>query len=236
MTVFRILTYHRIGLPRGGRRERLTVPPARFKRQLRLVPALRLDFTNLEAVHACLRGGAAAGRGAVALTFDDGYRDLCEHALPELVERAIPALVFLVARRDHDSWTSWGSRTNLPLMDWSQVREFAEAGISFGSHTLTHPDLTRLDDVELRTELADSKKTIEDRIGQPVRHFCYPYGSHDDRVVEAVRAAGYRTACTTRRGAVRPGADGLRLPRLSIGSRMWAHRFALRLLWRHERR
>ena len=76
-------------------------------------------------------------------------------------------------------------------------------------------------------------KRIEDELGRPVRHFAYPYGKHDQRVVDAVREAGYVTACTTVRGAVREGADPFLLPRLTIGKRMGMARFLLRLTIRH---
>ena len=70
---------------------------------------------------------------------------------------------------------------------------------------------------------------IEDELGTEVRHFCYPYGDFDDRVVAAVGEAGYTTAVTTRRGAVRSGADPLRLPRLTVGKRMGIVRFLVRV-------
>lgn len=226
----RILTYHRVGSPREGRTERLTVPPRRFARQLRLLSLLRTRFARLDEVASWLAGSPPQIGQTLALTFDDGYRDLCEHALPRLVARKTPALVFLVAGRQEDSWMDWGARGPLPLMDWPAIREFAEHGIEFGSHSISHPDLTRLSDRELRTEVADSKQIIQDQLGAEIHHFCYPYGAFDERVTAAVQEAGYATACTTRRGAVRAGADPFRLPRLSVGKTMGLRRFLVRSL------
>ena len=231
MQKVRILTYHRVGIPREGRSERLTVTPARFRRQLTALRALRFEVGDLDRTRAWLDGGGGPGR-CVVLSFDDGYADLCSHALPRLAERRLPAIVYLVAERNVDDWQSWGERGPLQLMDWSQIRNWQERGVSFGSHTLTHPWLTRLDDASLRAEVADSKKLIEDRLGGPVHHFCYPYGDHDERVVAAVREAGYRTACTTQRGTVRAGADPLRLARISVGKDHGMRSFVTRLLFR----
>ncbi|MFQ5515020.1 MAG: polysaccharide deacetylase family protein [Myxococcota bacterium] len=233
MQKVRILTYHRIGIPRGGRSERLTVPPMRFRRQLDLLRALRMRFIDLDTTAKWLEGGDDSPGRALVLSFDDGYAELCEHALPLLLRRGIPAIVFLVAERRRDEWMDWGERGAFPLMDWPRIREFSQAGIEFGSHTLSHADLTRLEPSRLLTEVADSRRRIEDQLGRVVRHFCYPYGRHDERVVEAVREAGYRTACTTVRGAVRPDADPLRLPRLTVGKRMGLGRFWLRVGLRH---
>jgi len=228
----RILTYHRIGISRTGRTERLTVPPGRFARQIGLLRGLRTQFADLDQCGEWLAGRKSVGKPLV-LSFDDGYADICQYALPLLVEHGISAIVYLVADRRQDNWMNLGGGAALPLMDWSQVRDLARNGIMFGSHTQTHPDLTQLSDEQLHSELVDSKKEIEDQLGQPVNHFCYPFGAHDDRVVDAVGEAGYTTATTTRRGAVVPGCDPLRLPRLSVGKNMRLPRFLSRITWRH---
>ncbi len=229
----RILTYHRIGVPRSGRYERLTVSPGRFRAQLELMRWTGVRFADLDETAAWLGGGTGRIGRPVVLSFDDGYADLYEHALPRLLERGLPAIVFLVAERNVDAWMDWGERGSLELLSWTQIRELSDAGIQFGSHSLTHPDLTGLEPGALTAEVRDSKKRIEDRIGCEVRHFCYPFGAQSPTVVDAVREAGYTSACTTRRAAVREGEDAFLLPRLSVGKRMGLGRFTLRLSFRH---
>jgi peptidoglycan/xylan/chitin deacetylase (PgdA/CDA1 family) len=233
MAKIRILTYHRVATSRTGGTERLTVPPHRFAQQIRLLRLMRTVFCDLDTCAAWLRGDTEDIGRPVVLSFDDGYAELCEHAMPLLVAHAIPAAVYLVADRQHDTWMDWGEQGSLPLMDWARIRELAAAGIIFGSHSLTHPDLTQLGAEKLAAEVGDSKKLIEDRIGLEVRHFCYPYGAHNPRVVDAVENAGYATACVTRRGAVSRDSDPFRLPRLTVGKRMGLLRFGLRLTVRH---
>jgi peptidoglycan/xylan/chitin deacetylase (PgdA/CDA1 family) len=233
MAKVRILTYHRIGEPRSGSWEHSTVPPERFRRQLGALRVLGSDFWGMDRVADWLAGGSAPTGRPIALTFDDGYADLPDHALPLLAERGIPATVFLVPGRERNDWSQRSSGGLRSLLSWDQAREMADAGIEFGSHGLTHARLPACDAGRLRAEVADSRKQIEDALGRPVRHFAYPYGHHDDRVVDAVREAGYATACTTLKGAVREGADRFRLPRLTIGKRMGMTRFLLRLTIRH---
>lgn len=229
----RLLTYHRVGVPREGRHERLTVPPARFARQLALMKLLGYRPSGLDAVSRWLREDEPPRGRPVVLTFDDGYADLYEHAFPRLAEERLPAVVYLVAERQTDSWQDWGHKGPLSLLSWKQIRRMAEVGITFGSHTLTHAHLTRCPRRRARAEIVDSKKVLEDALGREVRHFCYPYGEYDRAVVEMVAGAGYTTACTTRRGAVTASADPLRLPRLTVGKRMGMRRFLLRLTVRH---
>jgi len=103
---------------------------------------------------------------------------------------------------------------------WDEVREMAAAGIEFGAHTRTHPILSKLaGDQELAMEIAGSKHRIEQQIGRAVWHFCYPSGAREDvgpEAVEAVRAAGFRTAVTAEPGLNHVAGDPLQLRRIGI--------------------
>jgi len=218
----RILTYHRIGPPRQGEFEKLTVPPARFARQVGLLDRLGYGFCGLDMdmVPAFVAGQSVSSHRPVIVTFDDGFAELYDHALPVIAERGIPAVVYAASDRRTADWVDWDGQTAPPLLAGSQLNEMAASGITIGSHTRTHRRLTQCSPAELRDEVEGSKKSLEDLLGREVRHFCYPFGAHNDTVVEAVRSAGYVTACTTKKGAVAVGADALRLPRLTVGKRM----------------
>lgn len=226
----RILTYHRVGRPRRGRYEKLTVPPERFVRQMKLLRMLGCGLCDLDVVPPFVAEGRCGVRRPVALTFDDGFGELCEHLLPVVAEKRIPAVVFVVTDRERADWTDWDGLPPPELLRRSQWRELAAAGLSIGSHTRTHAKLTKCSPQQLLEEVQGSKKVLEDALGRAVRHFCYPYGSHNERVVDAVREAGYETACTTERGVVRPGSDPVLLPRLVVGKRMGSVRFLRRIL------
>lgn len=229
----RILTYHRIGIPRGPRKyEPLTVPPRRFTAQLRLLRRLGFNLTGLDTVAAWLRDATPPPPRSAVLTFDDGFGDLYEHAFPTLAESRTPAIIYIITDRRDDAWRSTRPHGPLHLLDWPRIREIADHDITIGSHTRTHPRLTQCSTAQLRSEIADSKKIIEDKLGREIRHFCYPFGDYDPRAIDAVSRAGYATACTTQKGSVRPGIDPLRLPRLNVGKRMWLGRFLLRMTLR----
>jgi len=152
----------------------------------------------------------------VAITFDDGLRSVHAEALPLLSARRIPATVFVVSRwvgRDNAWPTQVAGTPPLPLMGWSELEELRSEGVEIGSHGTDHRPLPGLTDAELREELQDSHRELEDRLGTRVEHFAYPYGAHDDDCVEAARTA-YRSAVTTRMAYASPEADPLRLPRL----------------------
>lgn len=194
-----ILTWHHVGRrPRGARLKGLYVSPGLFARQL---AELKRAGFHTPAFARAAAGGANPERN-VFLTFDDGFRDVFEHALPILREHGFRAMLFLVADLigKTNEWQQRAGDVVEPLMDEGQIREWLAAGHEIGSHTRTHPHLTRLPPEEAREEIVASKKKLEDRFGVAVEHFCYPYGDWNPAVRDLVAAAGYRSACTTEAG------------------------------------
>jgi peptidoglycan/xylan/chitin deacetylase (PgdA/CDA1 family) len=206
-----VLMYHSIspsGLPDP---HALRVHPARLDRHLRLLARMRLRGVSLsELVRAQERGES---RGLVGLTFDDGYTDFLEHAVPVLERHGMTGTVYVVAGRlagDND----WDDGPRLDLMDADQVRAVAAAGHEVGSHTLTHTRLAGADATTLGAEVGRSRQVLQEVLQAEVTGFCYPYGSYDDAAAQAVRVAGYDHACVT--GDYDPG-DRFTLPRCYVG-------------------
>jgi peptidoglycan/xylan/chitin deacetylase (PgdA/CDA1 family) len=102
-----------------------------------------------------------------------------------------------------------------PLLSWTQIKEMNQAGITFGSHTRTHPNLTEVSAHATEDELVGSKQAIEDALGAPVDTFAYPYGAYHDRVKELTRTH-FALACATTLGFVHPGSDSFALERLDM--------------------
>jgi peptidoglycan/xylan/chitin deacetylase (PgdA/CDA1 family) len=162
-------------------------------------------------------------------------RELARAAVTRAKTLPEPARAELVARaaRAAGDWRPpWDGS-----MRWAQLRELAAAGHEIGSHTLSHPLLTRVGGEQLEREVAGSKAILERELGVACEAFCYPNGDCDDRVVEAVRRAGYRVAVVTAWGPNGPGADPLRLTRCDLqgetsrdaAGRLSAARLALRV-------
>ena len=205
-----VLMYHSVspsGLPDP---HRVRVHPDRLDAHLRLLRRLGLRGVPLvEVVRAHERGTAA---GLVGLTFDDGYTDFLEHAMPVLARHGMTATLYVVAGRLGGE-NAWDSGPRLGLVDADQVRAVADAGHEVGSHTLTHARLAGADPAVLAEEVAGSRRVLEDVLQAEVAGFCYPWGSFDGAATAAVRKAGYDHACVT--GDYHPG-DRFALPRAYV--------------------
>src|SRR5437899_3518051 len=127
------------------------------------------------------------------------------------------AIQFLVADRlgGMNEWEVEQGEVQERLMDAAQIREWLAAGHEIGAHTLTHPFLTKISLERAREEISASKKKLEDCFGQPIRHFCYPYGDWNAAVCDLVRAAGYETACTTEFGVNTSATPAFELKRIT---------------------
>lgn len=204
-----ILMYHKFGQPRPRSRLRaLYVTPTLLRDQLRGL------------LRAGLRASSPAElrehEAAFSVTIDDACESALQRALPILLELRVQATLYVVAGRLGGT-NDWEVAVGEPcerLMDEAQVRTWLASGQRIGSHTLTHPRLTALDDAAAREELQASRLALEDRFQQPVTELCYPFGAHDERIRHLTREAGYTSAVTVEPGTVQATCDPLRLPRL----------------------
>ncbi|MGE5178131.1 MAG: polysaccharide deacetylase family protein [Bacteroidota bacterium] len=262
------------------------IPPDRFERQMRHLARAYRPLPLPELLQRSREG--TVPKGAVAVTFDDGYADNADHALPILARHRIPATIFLAtgcigtgrilwhdevllafagsdrceirlagappeapalplrteAERHRAAFIALAELKPLPegerlariralqeelgrgdsaisaslMLDWDRVRAMRRAGVDFGSHTVTHPILSRVTPEREREELIDSKHTLERELGEEITLFAYPNGRPGDfseRTVAALRAAGYGGAVTTIFGVNESGEDPLRCRRAS---------------------
>ena len=214
-----ILMYHQVGdfPPMQGHRSTYC-HYRRFAAQMAYLSRFGYNVIGLDAALAGLRGERRIPPRAVVLTFDDGYENFYEHAYPALARYGFPAMVYLLSGligKDAD-WFAGDGRATPALMDADRVRQLRQAGIDFGSHGVTHVKLAQTDREHVREEIFRSKAALEELLDEEVRHFCYPYGSHNDAVVETAREAGYASAVTCERAAAVPSDDPLALPRKAI--------------------
>ncbi len=209
-----ILMYHNVGRPvPGDRKPRLFVGAQAFARQMAALRLLGIRGLSMRDAMPYLKG-KAQGRVAV-ITFDDGYVDTFELALPVLQYYGHTATCYAVSQRlgECNTWDAEHIRARKPLMNAAQLRRWSAAGMDVGAHTQTHPWLPKCDDDDLAREIGQCKADLEALLEVPITQFCYPYGAFDDRVVSAVRKAGYEAATTTQRGTAKAGADAFLLPR-----------------------
>jgi peptidoglycan/xylan/chitin deacetylase (PgdA/CDA1 family) len=199
-----ILLYHKMGKATLlDRRKGLFVSRHLFASQLSELPPAGFGFGNL---------GDAYSARKIVISFDDGYASCFEQGIGLLKTFGCKAIQFLVSGRigKANDWDATGEA----IMDKSQVREWLAAGHQIGSHTVSHPDLTRLPSREAREEIEASRKWLEDTFGIAVSHFSYPQGAFDDRILGMVQEAGYSMAVTTEFGVNDVGTDVYRLRRI----------------------
>jgi peptidoglycan/xylan/chitin deacetylase (PgdA/CDA1 family) len=211
----RILFYHRI----SADRDELAVAPQRFARQMRYLAAAGYDVVDVPTAATALGEGGPAP-GAIALSFDDGYRDVAEHALPILAELGFQATVFVPpAVIDGTATFEWYGHQP-PLLDWGEIRRLDRGGVlSFEAHSLTHPNLLRLGDAQAREEIAGSKAALEAQLERPVTAFSYPAGLFGERERRYVIEAGFEAAVSCEPGLNDPATDRFALRRRQIDAR-----------------
>ena len=218
-TGINILMYHQVGdfAPMKGHRSTYC-HHKRFARQMAYLARFGYTVLSMDQVLACLRGETPMPPKAVALTFDDGYENFYEYAWPVLQKHGFPALVYLISDLlgQPSNWFAADGRDTPPLMSAARVRQLRGEGVDFGSHTATHIKLSEQDTPRIREEVTRSKAALEDVLGEPVNHFCYPFGSHDLRAVDAVADAGYLSGTTCIRSPASVADDPLTLPRKAI--------------------
>lgn len=209
-----ILAYHRIGHPPGG-------APDPF-----LYDATEDLESHLTRARECgLRfvpfGAAASAEDfkprTLTMTFDDGFLSVLEHGLPVLLRHKAHAIQFIVAGLigRTNEWDMAKGDSIEPLMDLAQLKEWLAAGQEIGSHTMTHRNLKKLSVKEAREEITASKKLLEDKLGVPVDHFCYPHGGWTPVVRDLVIEAGYKSACAVASGVAQKRSDLWALPRIA---------------------
>ncbi|CAN5157081.1 polysaccharide deacetylase family protein [soil metagenome] len=188
-----ILCYHTV---EGGWRSPLAVTPEAFAKHCAWLARRRVVPLE-EAVERIDRWGRLP-RGMTALTFDDGFAGVYQHAWPVLAHFGLPATVFLVAQTlsSEGRAVDWAPTTppGTGTLVLDQVLEMQAAGISFGSHSYAHHDLTTLDADECEHDLRASRRLLEDLLKRSVPYLAYPRGLHDDTVHRAAEGAGFSHA------------------------------------------
>lgn len=220
-----IIYYHRVA---PGADPDTGVTPQVFDLQMSFLKRIGFHGVSLRTI----LDGNSSSESNIAITFDDGYEDNLEWAAPILEKHGFRATIFCISGKpggvsDWDKDPRWIGH---PLLSVSQMRDLDQRGFEIGSHTRSHPDLSKLSDCEVEDELIGSRRELEDSLGRQVETFCYPYGRYSPSSPEIAKKAGYRAARTTRR--ISPGRieDRYQLPARTISGEMSFPRFCATLV------
>ncbi len=217
----RIFTFHRVSdLCRDG----MTVSPAEFRRQVVYI-ARRHDVRTLAACVDALESGARLRRPLAAITFDDAYRSVYDHALPIMRELGVPATVFVTtelvgsdARFAHD--VNSPVRRHLEVMSWDELRRLRDLGWEIGGHSASHRRLSVCDEATLEYELRAPLEALRTHLQVARPSMAYPFGGRADATpatMARARALGYRACCSDYGGENFPDDDPFHLLRFEIG-------------------
>lgn len=224
-----VLMYHKVSPYQEHGRLGLRITPENFEQQVKHLKSQGYNTVSLDRLTEHWETGTPLPARPVVLTFDDGYEDNYLFAYPVLKKYGYTATIFLVYD-DIEGYNEWETdkirHPTVKLLSWSQIREMQDWGISFQSHTLTHPSLTWLSPEKVQHEVAQSKTELENALGTPVNYFAYPYGRCNWQVAGAVHRAGYKAALTTVKGRNDIGTDRYMLKRLGVNGKIDITEFA----------
>ncbi len=214
-----VLMYHRISRGDASPPSEFVVTAATFRRQLSWLARHGYYTPRFSDV---LRDGGRApcvvGR-PVVITFDDGYADVLENAVPALRAFGFTAAVFPVLDLER-RFNHWDEAPELsgPLLAADDLAGLERAGFELGSHTMTHASLTRIPHADLAWELGRSREVLAELAARPLPALAYPYGDVDGRVKRAAREAGYEAALAVNSGPLDWRADAFEIRRQRVGN------------------
>jgi peptidoglycan/xylan/chitin deacetylase (PgdA/CDA1 family)/glycosyltransferase involved in cell wall biosynthesis len=219
-----VLMYHRV-VPEAPKdsQQGIWVTAQSFEQNLDSLQHRGYSAMTFKQYQLFLTGEFILPKKPVILTFDDGYEDNYTFAFPLLKKYGFSAVIFLVAepKRRTNFWDT--DEPQVPLLNNEHIREMSGAGIEFGSHTVTHPNLSQCPPEQIRKEFVDSKKILEQRTGREIISLAYPYGAVNEPIKTLAAEAGYKFGIATNSGPLNFYEDFLEIRRTQVFP--WTEKF-----------
>ncbi|MEQ9620232.1 MAG: polysaccharide deacetylase family protein [Deltaproteobacteria bacterium] len=227
--------YHRVTPEPHPAFLKYCVTPKAFANQMRFLSAAKytpIDFNDFLSLRD---GRGKLPEKPIVITFDDGFQDIADNAVPILSERGFKAAIYFVTALagKQSSWILPSRGVEFPLMDWGTIKDLEKHGIQCGAHSSTHPKLTEISLSDCRSELLNSRLELENRLGREIRHLAYPFGLFNRDVRDIAEDTGYYTACSTQIGISSFKEDLLSLRRVPINGQDSLFDFIFKLKTAH---
>lgn len=204
-----ILMYHYVDYPpedADAVRMDLTVTPELFSEHLLHLQTFGYTSVTLRQLWDALEKGRKLPPKPVILTFDDGYDDAHQHAFPRLQEMDMVGTFFII-----------GNFMDQPgYLTWEQALEMKKAGMEIGNHSLTHPDMSKMQPSDQFNEANITADKIKEALGERPEFFCYPLGRYNDMTMNVVKQTGHLAALTTVDGTLHFNGNLYRLTRVRV--------------------
>jgi peptidoglycan/xylan/chitin deacetylase (PgdA/CDA1 family) len=209
-----VLTYHAV----DTRQSVISVAPRLFRRQMETLASLGITGISLKDAFQHRERTGSFPADAVVLTFDDGYLSVLDQALPIMHSFGFRGTAYIISGfvgLNAEQARNSNRYIDRDLLGWQQITEMVNCGIEIGSHTVDHPDLTRLDPQLCQRELSESREKLQQKLQVPVESFAYPFGFMNPAVCAAA-GLHYRYACTALLGRNIPQLNPLQIHRVDV--------------------
>jgi len=229
----KVLMYHRVLVEKpkkGSQWHYVTVSD--FRKQMNLIDRMGYTPITFSDYRLYMKGKLTLPSKPIIITFDDGYLDTFENAIPVLQELNMRAVIFVMGNRKLKcaQWDIMDESDDCPLMTDDQVRKANEMGFEIGAHSHGHLDLPGLLKKDLVYEVSQSKKSIEKVLKEPIHTFAYPYGRVNEKVKKVVSDSGFLFACGVYSGSAKFSHSMMDFRRLAINQSTSLLKFMLILL------
>ena len=194
----------------------LAVPVESFYDQMKYLKVKNFNVIGLSELITFMTSGLPMPDKSIAITFDDGFKNIQTNALPILKEFGFTATLFVnlyfLERKIPKEfyWSDWLT------LNWEEIKQLHESDITVGSHALTHRKLTKVSDGDLQNEIFGSKEIIEQNIGEKIFAFSYPHGAFNNKIKNILKLNNFRCSCSSIHGANNAHADPYTLRRTEI--------------------
>lgn len=214
--VYKILLYHSVANTAKDSTVKIRISPDDFRMQMQFLYKNGYNATSLFEMVRMIKEKNPISPKTLAITFDDGYRDFLENALPVLKEFDFCATLFVSPGLIDKKIDAGDIFYTSKILSWDELNLLKHSNIFFGSHGYSHRKLSGLDLNALNEELSTSKRRLEEELKISVDALSYPYGSFDNTVKETAKGLGYEYALTGRAGSVSNNSDSMALNRVEI--------------------